>query len=64
MYKYELDSNKSFRDYRLEQQAAIVRDYSYGSISWGKDPVTPDEKVIMRKMLCGEGLLNNQVCSV
>lgn len=64
VYKYELDPNKSFRDYRLEQQGAIIRDYSYGSKSWSGDSVTPDEKKIMKKMLCGEGLLNSQVCSV
>lgn len=63
VYKYELDPNKSFRDYRLEQQAAIVRDYFYDYKSWGP-AVTSDEKVIMRKILCGEGLLNSQVCGV
>ena len=54
-YDYQLVPGKSFKDYGIEQQAEIVRDY-YNSAT-GRTYVTPAERALLESTMKGEGLL-------
>lgn len=53
-YDYQLVPGKAFRDYGIEQQADIVRDY-YNGVN-GRNGLTPAELDALRGTLQGEGL--------
>lgn len=54
-YDYQLVPGKAFRDYQIEQQAEIVRDYY--NITAGRSGGTSAERSVMEAALQGEGLL-------
>lgn len=53
-YDYQLVPGKAFKDYGIEQQADIVRDY-YNGVN-GRNGLTPAELAALRDTLQGEGL--------
>ncbi|MBI4802474.1 MAG: DUF4157 domain-containing protein [Elusimicrobia bacterium] len=58
VYEYVPVQGKSFQDYGVEQQAAIIQDYYLVSIgSEPLRPLTPEQKEIIEKMLRDAGFL-------